>query len=219
MLHALNHILFYFGNDAVTSAEILGFLTGIVNVYLIVREKTLNFPVGIANAAFFLVLFLNVHFYADGYLQVLYIILGFQGWYAWKKLGPNRSDLVVVHSRAWEIIGAILVASAVTAILYPLLVSAHDLAPWWDALTTGISVGATLLMNFKRFESWYFWIAADLIYIPLYFYKNLYLTGIVYIGFITLCFVGIYKWRQSMKPPEPEGELIQLTPVEYGMAA
>lgn len=201
MLAALNHVLFHFGNDAVTSAEILGFITGIANVYYIVRQRIINFPIGIANAAFFLVLFLNVHFYADGYLQVLYILLGFQGWWAWLKAGPNRTALNVRHARWWEIFGAVCTVIVVTEILWPLLVGAHDLAPWWDALTTGLSVGALLLMNFKRFENWYFWIAADLIYIPLYFYKNLYLTGIVYIGFISLCFAGLYLWRKALHEP------------------
>lgn len=198
MLAALNHVLFHFGNDAVTSAEILGFITGIANVYYIVRAKVINFPIGLANSAFFLVLFLNVRFYADGYLQVLYILLGFQGWWAWLKAGPNRTALSIKHARLWEVGGAACAAAVVTFILWPLLANAHDLAPWWDALTTGLSVGAILLMNFKRLENWYFWIAADLIYIPLYFYKNLYLTGIVYIGFISLCFAGLYGWRKAL---------------------
>lgn len=208
MLNALNHVLFHFGNDAVTSAEILGFITGIFNVYYIVREKTINFPIGIANSAFFLVLFLNVRFYADGYLQVLYIILGFQGWWAWLHAGPNSGALTVRRARYWEIMGAAAVVALVTGILYPLLVSAHDLAPWWDALTTGLSVGATLLMNFKRIQNWYFWIAADLIYIPLYFYKNLYLTGIVYIGFITLCGFGLYNWRKALHHEPSGGQIL-----------
>lgn len=157
MLTALNRVLFHFGNDAVTSAEILGFVTGILNVFYIVKEKTINFPIGIANAAFFLVLFLHVHFFADGYLQVLYIILGFQGWWAWLNAGPNRTALKVYNAKLWEVTGALCVTTIVTFILWPLLVNAHDLAPWWDALTTGLSVGATLLMNFKRIESWYLW--------------------------------------------------------------
>lgn len=211
MLTALNRVLFHFGNDAVTSAEILGFVTGILNVFYIVKEKTINFPIGIANAAFFLVLFLHVHFFADGYLQVLYIILGFQGWWAWLNAGPNRTALKVYNAKLWEVTGALCVTTIVTFILWPLLVNAHDLAPWWDALTTGLSVGATLLMNFKRIESWYLWIAADLIYIPLYFYKNLYLTGIVYIGFISLCLVGLRSWRKSLQVNTDELPLEVLT--------
>jgi nicotinamide mononucleotide transporter len=198
MLGALNHVLFYLGNDAVTSAEILGFITGLACVYLVVKEHAWNFPIGIANAAFFMVLFLNVRFYADGYLQILYILLGFQGWYAWKKLGPGHHDMVVHRAKVWEILGALGIAAAVTAVLYPLLISAHDLAPWWDALTTGLSIGAQLLLNFKRIQNWYLWVAADIIYVPLYFIKGLDLTGIVYIGFFLLCFMGLAAWRRSL---------------------
>lgn len=210
MINALNHVVFTFGADNVTWAELLGFVTGLINVYLLTRENIWNFPLGIANAAFFLALFLNVHFYADGYLQILYVVLGFQGWWAWLKAGPNRTALVVQKAKRWEYLVAGASVVIVTGVLYPLLISAHDLAPWWDALTTGLSVGATLLMNFKRIENWYLWIAADVVYIPLYFYKNLYLTGIVYIGFISLCFYGLHQWRRSMAPAPVSAEVAEI---------
>lgn len=59
LLAPLNAVLFTFGNDRVSVAELLGFATGAASVYLTVRAHISNFPVGIANSAFFLVLFLR----------------------------------------------------------------------------------------------------------------------------------------------------------------
>ncbi|MGH9944253.1 MAG: nicotinamide mononucleotide transporter family protein, partial [Pyrinomonadaceae bacterium] len=62
--------------------EALGFVTGAVCVYLVVRQNIYNFPVGIANNACFVVLFVQARLYGDAGLQVVYVFLGVHGWYS-----------------------------------------------------------------------------------------------------------------------------------------
>ncbi len=50
----------------------------------------------------------------------------------------------------------------------------------------------------KLLESWWLWIAADVVYIPLYAYKDLYLTSLLYLGFLALCLVGLVGWRREL---------------------
>ena len=63
--------------------------------------------------------------------------------------------------------------------------------PRWDALTTALSLAATYGQTKKLLESWWIWILADVIYIPLYIYKNLWLTSALYAIFMILCVVGL----------------------------
>ena len=61
----LNTVLFTLWGDPVSLAELLGFVTGGLCVALTVRRSIANFPVGIANSAFFLVLFASARLWAD----------------------------------------------------------------------------------------------------------------------------------------------------------
>jgi len=74
---------------------------------------------------------------------------------------------------------------------------AHDSAPFLDALTTSLSLVAQWLLNGKWIESWYFWIAADCIYVPLYFGRGLNLTAVVYMLFLALCVAGWRAWGRE----------------------
>jgi nicotinamide mononucleotide transporter len=87
------------------------------------------------------------------------------------------------------------VLAAVT-ILVPVLRDAHDSAPELDALTTSLSLGGQFLLSLKLVENWFWWIAADIIYIPLYLSRGLLLTAIVYVVFLGICLHAVRDWRR-----------------------
>jgi nicotinamide mononucleotide transporter len=199
LIAPLNTVLFHLGNDAVSWAELLGFITGAACVWLTVRSSVHNFWVGIANSAFFLVLFATTRLWADGGLQVVYIVLGFIGWWQWLHGGKARTALVV--SRAtWKTLAVCIGFVAVaTWGLMMLLEATHGSAPFWDALTTAISLAAQYLLNAKKVETWLFWMAADIIYIPLYASKGLALTAVVYVLFLGMTILGLRSWLAAYR--------------------
>ena len=205
LLEPLNVALFTLGNDHVTVAELLGFVTGALGVWLTVLARVSNFPVGIANSAFFLVLFLSARLFADSGLQIVYIVLGFAGWCQWLRGGQDRTRLTVARSGWQLLVGCVLFTILATWGLTILLRAVHDVAPFWDAITTAISLAAQFLLNCKRIENWAFWIAADLIYIPLYVVKRLDLTAIVYVAFLVMCVAGARAWLGVLRSGERAG--------------
>jgi nicotinamide mononucleotide transporter len=192
----LNTVLFHMGADAVSWAELLGFITGAACVYLVVRANVHNFWTGILNSALFLVLFATARLWADASLQFIYIVLGFIGWWQWLHGGQNRTALKVGRASARMLLTCVAFIVLGTLVLTPLLQQAHDIAPFLDALTTSISLAAQFLLNAKKIQNWLFWIAADVIYIPLYFAKHLNLTGLVYVAFLGLAISGALQWRR-----------------------
>ena len=142
----MNHVLFVIGAGYVTWAELLGFLTGGACVWLTVRASVLNFPMGIANSAFFLILFTYAALWADAALQILFIALGVLGWWRW--VHPGRAQVVATRWASTRVVLACLAFVVVaTPVLAIVLSATHDSAPFWDALTTSLSLAAQWLLN------------------------------------------------------------------------
>lgn len=200
MLHAIldwfNSTAFMIGHTPTTWAEIFGFVTGLLSVALVSINRISNFGWGMLNAVFFLILFYNAHLFADGTLQVMFFVLNGVGWWAWLKAGPRRTALRVENAnlKYWAI--TLIGIVAIMAIEIPILTHVGDTYVLADSFILAASVGAQFLMSFKKFESWFIWIAVDIISIPLYVLKGLYLTAGVYVIFMALCFVGLYQWNK-----------------------
>lgn len=180
-------------------AEAWGFVTGGICVWLVVREHMWNWPVGLANNVFFFALFFHGRLFADMGLQVVYFGLGIYGWLNWLFGGENHSVLKVSQTTRMEwlvLLGAIPLC---TFGLREILVAVNGTAPFWDSLTTVLSLAAQYLLCRKRLENWFFWIAADVIYIPLYLSRHLPLTAALYAAFLAMCLIGVREWKRSLR--------------------
>ncbi len=183
--------------------EAWGFATGGICVWLLVREHLWNWPVGLANNVFFFVLFFHSRLYADMVLQVFYFGLGVYGWRNWLAGGQGHGQLPISRTTPrewWLLVTAIPVA---TWGLRAVLLAVNGAAPLGDAMTTILSLAAMYLQSRKRLENWWLWIAADVIYIPLYWRRELVLTAVLYAVFLLLCVIGARDWQQKLQAREP----------------
>jgi nicotinamide mononucleotide transporter len=181
--------------------EVIGFVSGGICVWLAVRQHHWNWPIGLLNNLVFFVLFWDRRLYGDMGLQVVFFILGVYGWWNWLRRGPDQTRLKPVRTSPLEMLFVLLFIVGFTFGLRELLVQLQGAAPFWDALTTAISLGAQYLLCRKRLENWYLWIIADAIYVPLYLSRELPLTAILYGVFLLMCIVGSITWRRQMKEP------------------
>ena len=182
-----------------TPLEAAGVVTGAVCVWLTVRENVWNFPISLANVSLFCVLFFQARLYADAGLQVVYFVLTLIGWYLWLHGGERRTALRVSRAASSEVLAVAATGAALTLVLWMTLRHVGGSASFFDALTTSISLCAQWLLNRKKVESWYFWIAADLIYVPLYAWKELYLTAGLYAVFLVMAVMGLRHWTATWR--------------------
>jgi nicotinamide mononucleotide transporter len=181
-----------------TWAEVLGFATGLVNVGLLVRQHILNWPVGVLNVLLLMLVFWSAGLYADAGLQIVYVILG------WLYGGARHTRLVVRSTTRHEWLLLAVAGVLLTGVMWFFLDRfTGSTVPLADAVTTALSLLATYGQTRKLVESWWLWIAADLIYIPLYGYKDLWLTALLYIMFLGLCVAGLRAWRRAMVDRSP----------------
>lgn len=178
--------------------EWLGAITGLLCVWLVVREHVWNWPIGILNNVFFLVLFWESGLYADSLLQIVYAGIAVWGWWAWLH-GNRGGPLVVTRAPLAQLGTSLAVAGLATAVLGMLLGRyTPSTVPYMDAWTTCLSLAAQYLQGRKYLESWALWITADVFYIGLYLQKGLVLTAAVYAVFLVMCLVGLRRWRAAL---------------------
>jgi len=177
--------------------EVLGFGTGALCVLLAARRNIWNFPIGIANNLVFIVLFVGSALYADAGLQVVYLVLGAQGWIAWARRRPEAVEGFASSTPRRAIVPLVLAAVAGTAVLTFVLTTFTDSTTQLaDASTTAVSLVAQYMLNRRWIENWFVWIAVDVVYVALYAVKGLFITGALYLLFIALCVGGYRAWRR-----------------------
>lgn len=182
-----------------TWLEAASFITGAVCVWLTVKESIWNFPVGLVNVVTFSVVFYQSRLFADAGLQVIYFVLGIMGWRNWLRGGAHRSTVRISRFTSVEsrlVVGFVVCA---TVALWQLAHRVGGSASFWDALTTSLSLASQWLLNRKRVENWIGWIVVDMIYVPLYLYKHLYLTAILYVVFLVMAVIGLRSWRTTLR--------------------
>jgi nicotinamide mononucleotide transporter len=185
-----------------TASELLewiGFVSGVLCVWWVVKERVANWPVGIVNCIAWLILLWINAIYLNAILQLMYIVISVYGWWHWLWGGEPRDSLPVRFATSTERLRAAAIIAAGTVAGARLMMLAGDAAPVWDALTTITSVVAIYWQARKIYESWILWLSVDIIYFALYGSQDLWLTALTPVAFGAMCVVGLRDWRRSMR--------------------
>ena len=178
--------------------EIAGYVTGLISVWWLVREKIAAWPAGIFSAAAYGVFFLQGHLYANAALQVIYIGLYIYGWGIWRH-GTEKTKAVRIGWMKPAACLAVLLAGipATVGIAYYLkhFTAAPEL-PWWDAGTTAYSIIGQWMQARKYLENWPLWLLVNGVYVGLLIHLDYRLTASLYALFAVLSVAGWVQWRK-----------------------
>ena len=182
-----------------SSVEILAALLGIINVVLVIRRSTWNYPFGLVTVALYFFVFFNAKLYSDALLQIFFFGIQLYGWRAWV-VAPHVDDGVAVTAMQVPQRLQWLGATAGASLLWGLGMARFTdaAAPIVDAIVAGTSVAAQLLQSLRRVEAWMLWLLVNMIAVPLYFSRALYPTTALFAVFLILSVVGLTEWKRKL---------------------
>lgn len=180
--------------------ELVATFFSILCVYFSIRRSIWCWPTGIVGVAAYMLLFYEFKLYADMGLQVVYLAQSLYGWYYWKqKQGESANEpQTITHLSIgkWLLVG--LSVLVLWLLLWQFLIAYTDGdIPQWDALATALSLVAQALLAWKYIENWSIWILADALLIPIFMYKQLYLSVFTYSLFLIMAVIGWMQWKKD----------------------
>ncbi len=182
-----------------TWIEGIAALFGVISVWLTIKQRIWCWPAGLVQVFLYIFVFVEARLYADVVLHIIYVCLCIYGWVYWSE--RNRTVLPVSSSPDLPRWIVVLVAGTFISGYAFSTFTAAD-APYIDSFVVVASLIAQWLMARKKVESWYFWIAADVVAIFLYLYKDLWITSALYAVFLVMAISGFIAWRKDMQTDE-----------------
>lgn len=180
--------------------EIVAVVTGLAYIFLSIKQKISCWVFGIISSGLYLFIFFSSKIYADMALQAYYVVMGVYGWIHWARIDDltDKTELKVLRLSNREI----LILLGVTIILFIgiaqfLIFFTDSTIPWIDAFTTSLSFTATWMLTRKILEHWLIWIVVNSVSIGLYFYRELYVTIILFVIFTIMAIVGYFEWKRD----------------------
>ncbi len=207
-LLSINTIAFTVLGYPMSYIELLGTVLYLWSVWLISRKQMLTWPIGIVSVLLYMSLFYQIRLYSDALEQVYYLAASLYGWWWWSRNDQAQAaaaEFRYSSRRAWILaigitLGLGLALGGVISQIHlwlPQLFPEAASFPWLDAVTTVMSFTAMALMAMKRIESWWYWIAVDVIAIALYYVKEVRFLSLLYVVLLGMAIAGLRSWHRT----------------------
>ena len=181
--------------------EIIAVIFGFLSVWFSAQNKIWVFPTGIISTAIFVYLLLKWVLLGDMMINGYYFIMSIYGWYVWtRKVDDTHFTPISRTSNKEKKTSVLLFLAALlfVCIVYQIFDKWNNWVAYIDTVTTAIFFVGMWLMAKRKIEHWIFWIAGDLISVPLYLYKGLAFTSFQYFGFTFIAIFGYLAWKKTL---------------------
>lgn len=178
--------------------EITGFLFGIAGVWLTIKKNVWCFPIGIVNVVITAWLVYQQQLFADVLQQVVYFLLLAYGWIHWTRKSTAEERISYTEKNQRIILLFIFVFGS---FLMGYLLKTYTQAsyPFMDSTGTVICFIAQWMIAFKKLENWYLWIVANIMYVVIYYLKDLPFYSILSFIYLIMAVAGLLEWKKIMR--------------------
>ncbi|MDC3348832.1 nicotinamide riboside transporter PnuC [Flavobacteriaceae bacterium] len=180
--------------------EIIAVVFGLLSVWYSKNNNILVFPTGMISTAIFIYLLYKWVLLGDMMINAYYFLMSIYGWFIWTRKENNSVTPISRVTNNEKKIGIIIFLSSLVFVylIYVYFDKWGTITSYVDNITTAIFFVGMWLMAKRKIENWIFWIIADIISIPLYFYKGLIFTSLQYLIFTFIAIAGYYSWKKIL---------------------
>lgn len=176
--------------------EVASVATSYTSTFLFVKQTRWCYTFGIASTGLLVALFLSSGLMGSALVNaylVLTLVVGLVLWNRDKETRPVKHIRLktlplYVLATALAYFGALWITTAMGGVMATL--------DSWILIGT---ILAQFLLDTKKLENWFVWIAVNIVSIIVYFQAGLFLLGIQFIFFLANAFYGYFSWKRTMK--------------------
>jgi len=175
--------------------EIIAVLFSLSSVILTVKNNIWCWYTGLIGILFYSIIFYQNQLWGNMCLQGLFVLQSLLGIINWNKPIKYPTKWIDKKNRMVLFSGTSLLA----VFVYIITKSADGHMPYFDALTTSLSIMAMMLMAYRKIDNWILWIIVDVIFVWFFYTNGLYLSSVIYFIFLLLSISGLLQWRKNIK--------------------
>ncbi|WP_121665854.1 nicotinamide riboside transporter PnuC [Mesonia aquimarina] len=181
--------------------ELISVFFGILSVVFSKRNNILVYPTGLVGTSISVYILISYGLLGDMIINAYYVIMSVYGWYIWtRKVDKTHyTPITTTTNTEWKkALGIFLGTMLGVSLLYEYFDKWENWASYTDILTTGIFFVGMWLMAKKKIENWLLWILGDFISVPLYIYKGLIFSAILYLVLTIIAIYGYFAWKKLL---------------------
>ncbi|MDA8970686.1 nicotinamide riboside transporter PnuC [Flavobacteriaceae bacterium] len=165
------------------------------------KNNVLVFPTGMICTAIFVYLLLKWGLLGDMIINGYYFIMSIYGWHLWTRKKDGKTVIPISKTTKKQhliSLGIFIITFVFVFIVYAAFDKFNHWSAYLDTVTTALFFVAMWLMAKRKIENWIYWIIGDIITVPLYFYKGLTFSSILYFVLTIIAIYGYLAWKKNL---------------------
>lgn len=195
-INIINNFIIYYHRDIL---EIIAIIFGIYSIILYQKINILSYPIGIISTMIYIYLSFIISLYGNMMINIYYTIINIYGWYLWKN---HQDSIQISFSKINDYIKSILISLIIILIVIIIYyINGKFFTKYFllDIINTYIFFIGTHQMLMKKIDNWIFFTIGNIMAIPLFYYKNMFITSILFIIYTIFSIHGYFIWKNKIK--------------------
>lgn len=180
--------------------ELIAATLSATSVWLGTRRSPWCYPAGLVSVCVYIWVYLGARLYSEVLLQCIWVGMLVLGWWRWRQHLDSKGHVRIAALDRRS--GALHLAAGIgCGLVLGHVMATHTNAslPWLDAQLTALSLIGQFWQNRRHIAAWWMWIAVDVVYVGMFVNKHLFVTAVLYAGFVGLAIKGLRDWQKAAR--------------------